>query len=145
MTRCGPDWAIFERHFSNFLSKVAQISVEFWGYLKKIMLYVKTTFSAFWATFVNQIGLLQIPPSGHTVLPRENAIVFVLTFDPKLFHSALDLGTFEADREGGKDEDADEENLSGVNLQKSAELEQLRLELGPQPQSCLVACSFALK
>ena len=70
---------------------------------------------------------------------------FVLTFDPKLFHSALDLGTFEADREGGKDEDADEENLSGVNLQKSAELEQLRLELGPQPQSCLVACSFALK
>ena len=43
------------------------------------------------------------------------------------------------------DEDADEENLSGVNLQKSAELEQLRLELGPQPQSCLVACSLALE
>ena len=37
--------------FSNFLTKVAQISVEFWEYLKNVTIHVKTAGSTFWGNF----------------------------------------------------------------------------------------------
>ena len=42
--------------FTNLLTKVAQISVEFWGYLKNVNIYIKT--AAFWAAFVKNWATL---------------------------------------------------------------------------------------
>ena len=48
-----PDWAILERPFYTFSFKSSPIPVElFWGYLKFFTIYVKTTVSTFWATFL---------------------------------------------------------------------------------------------
>ena len=42
-----PDWAILKGLFTNYLTIVAQISVEFVGYLKNVTIYVKTAVSTF--------------------------------------------------------------------------------------------------
>ena len=68
-----------------------------------------------------------------------------LTFHPQLLDAPLDPGGLEPQREADEQDDSEEEDLPGMPLDEAAEGEQVRLELGAQPQRHLVPGGLALQ
>ena len=57
--------------------------------------------------------------------PREKTLLLTFrffTFDPEFFDVRLDAGGFEADAEGGQDQQSDKEDFAGVSLHESAQV-----------------------
>lgn len=79
-------------------------------------------------------------PTGTTTERRA-----ALTFDPELLDVRLHAGRLEADAERGEHEQADEEHLARVPLHEAAQVEQMPLQLRPQPQGRLVTRRLALQ
>ena len=67
MTRLGDFWKFL---VTNFLTKVAQMYVDFLGYFENFQFHFLTTVVTFWAT----LGLLNISASGHTGVTRVHFI-----------------------------------------------------------------------
>ena len=57
----------------------------------------------------------------------------VLTLHPEFFNPPLEGGWLEADTETCQNEEANEDDFSGVGLDEATHLEQLRLNLRPEP------------
>jgi len=54
-----------------------------------------------------------------------------VTFDPEFLDVGLNAGGFEADAEGGQDEESNEKDFAGVPLDESAQVEEMPLEFRP--------------
>ena len=68
-----------------------------------------------------------------------------LTFDPELLDAPLHPGGLEPEREADEEDDAEEEDLPGMPLHEVAEGEEVRLQLGAQPQPRLVPGRLVLQ
>ena len=71
--------------------------------------------------------------------------LFRLTFYPELLDAPLHPGGLEPEREADEEDDAEEEDLPGMPLHEVAEGEEVRLQLGAQPQPRLVPGGLVLQ